>query len=153
VVVAVVAALLALPQTGIFVPGQSLGGQRLGATEAQLRAAWGPHVGVCRACPRRTLYFTYGKFEQVGVGVEFRRGRATSLFTLWVPTGWKTNRGVRLGDTELSVSGTYGTLARIECGHYHAFVLRRGRTVNAFYFKNDTLWAFGLLRPSAPVCR
>jgi hypothetical protein len=153
VVAAVVAGLLALPQTGVFVPGTSLGGQRLGATEAQLRAAWGPHVGVCRGCPRRTLYFTYGKFEQVGTGAEFRRGRAVALFTLWVPTGWRTNRGVHLGDTELEVTGTYGVLRRVECGHYRAFVLKRGRTLNAFYFKSDTLWAFGLLRPSAPICR
>jgi hypothetical protein len=153
VLAAALAVVLALPQGGVFVPGKSLGGVRLGAGERQLRAAWGPHVGVCRGCPRRTLYFTYGKFEQTGVGAEFRRGRAVALFTLWVPTGWRTDRGVRLGDTELSVNGEYGVLPRVECGHYHALVLRRGDTVSAFYFKNEVLWAFGLLRRSVPVCR
>jgi hypothetical protein len=147
------AALLALPQGGVFVPGRSLGGQRLGATEAQLRQAWGPNVGVCRGCTQRTLYFTYAKFDQTGVGVELRGGRAVALFTLWLPTGWRTNRGVHLGDPPLSVSGVYGTLPRVECGHYYALVQRRGRTVSAFYFKGNTLWAFGLLRSSAPVCR
>lgn len=150
---AVLAVVLALPQGGVFVPGKSLGGVRLGAAERQVRAAWGPYVGVCRGCQRRTLYFTYGRFEQTGAGAEFRRGRAVALFTLWVPTGWRTDRGVRLGDTELSVSGEYGVLPRVQCGHYHALVLRRGGTVSAFYFKNDVLWAFGLLRASAPICR
>ena len=147
------AAVLALPQPGVFVPGKSLGGMRLGATEAQLRAAWGPRVGVCRGCPNRTLYFTYGKFEQVGTGAELRRGRAVALFTLWVPTGWRTNRGLVLGDSPVSVNGIYGALPRVECGHYYALVLRRGGVVSAFYFKGDTLWAFGLMRRSVPVCR
>jgi hypothetical protein len=153
VLAALAAAVLALPQAGVFVPGESLGGLRLGVTEAQARAAWGPHVGVCRGCPRRTLYFTYGKFNQVGVGVELRRGRAVALFTLWVPTGWRTNRGVRLGDAPLSVNGVYGTLARVDCGHYFALVQRRRNVLSAFYFKNDVLWAFGLMRSSARVCR
>jgi hypothetical protein len=148
-----VAALLALPQAGVFVPGTSLGGQRLGSTEAQVRGGWGPHVGVCRACRNRTLYFTYGKFEQTGAGAEFRRGRAVALFTLWVPTGWRTNRGVVLGSPPLTVNGAYGTLPRIECGHYYALVQRRANVVSAFYFKGDTLWAFGLMRRSVPVCR
>jgi hypothetical protein len=153
VLAALAAAVLALPQGGVFVPGESLGGLRLGATEAQARAAWGPHVGVCRGCRQRTLYFTYGKFNQVGVGLELRRGRAVALFTLWVPTGWRTNRGVRLGDAPLSVNGVYGTLARVDCGHYFALVQRRRNVLSAFYFKNDVLWAFGLMRSSARVCR
>jgi hypothetical protein len=153
VVAALAAVVLALPQPGVFVPGERLGGLRLGATEAQARAAWGPHVGVCRGCPQRTLYFTYGKFNQVGAGVELRRGRAVALFTLWIPTGWHTNRGVRLGDPPVSVNGVYGTLARVECGYYFALVQRRRNVVSAFYFKNDVLWAFGLMRGSTRVCR
>jgi hypothetical protein len=147
------AALLALPQAGVFVPGKSLGGARLGATEGETRAAWGPHVGVCRGCPQRTLYFTYAKFDQSGTGAEFRRGRAVALFTLWLPTGWRTDRGVRLGDGPVAVHGVYGTLPRVECGHYFALIRRSGPTVSAFYFKGDTLWAFGLMRRSVPVCR
>jgi hypothetical protein len=154
VVLAVVLSLvLALPQAGVFVPGKSLAGVRLGATEAQVRAAWGPHVGVCRGCQRRTLYFTYGKFNQVGTGAEFQRGRAVALYTLWVPTDWRTDRGVRLGDTQLVVNGTYGTLPRFECGHYSVLVQRRGKVVSAFYFKGDLLWAFALQRSSERACR
>jgi hypothetical protein len=154
VVLAVALAVaLALPQHGVLVPGKSLGAMRLGAREAQVRAAWGPHVGVCRGCRQRTLYFTYGKFDQTGVGVELRRGRAVALFTLSLPAGWRTDSGVRLGDPSVSVNGAYGTLPRVECGHYYALVQRRRNVATAFYFKDDTLWAFGLLRASVPVCR
>jgi hypothetical protein len=152
VLAAVLSFVLALPQAGVFVPGKSLGGVRLGATETQVRAAWGPHVGVCRGCKHRTLYFTYGKFNQVGTGAEFVRGRAVALYTLWVPTGWRTDRGVRLGDAPLSVNGVYGTMPRVECGHYSALVQRRGTVTSGFYFKDDLLWAFALQRSSEPVC-
>ena len=68
VLAALLAFVLALPQAGVFVPGKSLGGVRLGATEKQVRSVWGPRVGVCRGCRDRTLYFTYAKFDQVGAG-------------------------------------------------------------------------------------
>lgn len=153
VVAALAAVLLALPPAGVFVPGRSLGGVRLGATEAQVRAAWGPNVGVCRGCARRTLYFTYRRFEQTGAGVELRGGRAVALFTLWQPTTWRTNRGVRIGHSVVGVSGVYGVLPRVECGHYSALVQRRGDVVSAFYVKGDVVWAFGLMRGSVGVCR
>jgi hypothetical protein len=148
-----IALVLALPQQGILVAGESLGDVRLGATETQVRTAWGPRVGVCRGCPRRTLYFTYASFDQVGAGAEFVRGRAVALYTLWSPTGWRTNRGVRLGDPELSVVSEYRGMLRTECGHYYALSLRRGRVVTAFWFRNESLWAFGIQRSSVPLCR
>ena len=108
---------------------------------------------MCRGCRHRTLYFTYGKFNQVGTGAEFERGRAVALYTLWVPTGWRTDKGIRLGDSPLSVNGVYGTLPRFDCGHYSVLVQRRGTVSSAFYFKDDLLWAFALQRSSEPACR
>ena len=147
------AALLALPQAGVLVAGDTLGGVRLGATEAQVRAAWGPRVGVCRGCPRRTLYFTYRAFDETGAAAEFVRGRAVALYTIGLPTGWRTNRGVHLGDPEPAVTDVYGGMLRAVCGHYHALSQRRGRVVTAFWFSGETLWTFGVQRPSVPLCR
>lgn len=144
---------LVLPQPGFLVAGKSLGGVRLGATEAQVRDAWGTRVGVCRGCERRTLYFTYGAFDQSGVGAEFVRGRAVALYTLWAPNGWRTDRGVRLGAPELDVVNVYRGMLRAECGHYFGRSLRRGRVVTAFWFYDGSLWAFGIQRPSVPLCR
>ena len=76
-----------------------------------------------------------------------------ALYTLWVPTGWRTDKGIRLGDSPLSVNGVYGALPRFVCGHYSVLVQRRGTVSSAFYFKNDLLWAFALQRSSEPACR
>jgi hypothetical protein len=148
-----VALLLALPQEGVLVPGRSLAGVELGATERQVRRALGPQVGVCRGCERRTLYFTRGAFEEAGVGAEFVRGRAVALYTIWMPTGWRTNRGLRLGVPELDVVDASRGALRTECGHYAALSVRRGRVVTVFWVRDRTLWAFGIQRPSAPLCR
>ena len=148
-----VAFLLALPHEGVLVPGRSLAGVELGASERQVRLALGPHVGVCRGCERRTLYFTEGEFEERGVGAEFVRGRAVALYTLWMPRGWRTRAGLRLGATELEAADAIRGALRTECGHYAALSVRRGRVVTAFWLRDGTLWAFGIQRPSAPLCR
>jgi hypothetical protein len=147
------AVLLALPPQGVLDPGRSLAGLELGAREAQVRRAWGPRFGVCRGCPRRTLYFTYGAFNAVGVGAEFVRGRAVALYTLWSPSGWRTRQGVQMGADELTVTSTYPGSFRTHCGHYDALELRRGRVSTVFWLRNAGLWAFGLQRPSVSVCR
>lgn len=148
-----VAALLALPQQGVLDPGKSFAGVRLGTPEVQVRRALGPRVGVCRGCPRRTLYFTYSPFNAVGVGVEFVRRRAVALYTLWSPSGWRTRDGLLMGTDELTVTSTYRGMLRTHCGHYDALQLRRGRVSTVFWFRNGNLWGFGLQRPSLSVCR
>lgn len=144
---------MALPDAGTLVPGESLGGLRLGATAARVSAAWGPTHGVCRSCRRTTWYFTYRPFEPQGAGVELRRGRVSALFTLWQPAGWRTPDGLRLGDEASRVTALYGPLRRVRCGGYDALTLRRGRTLTAFYVLRDELWGFGLARAGARPCR
>ena len=147
------AVLLALPHQGVLDPGRSLAGVRLGAQEAQVRRALGPRVGVCRGCPRRTLYFTYAPFNAVGVGVELARRRAVAIYTLWSPSGWQTRDGVQMGTDELTVTSTYPGMLRTHCSHYDALELRRGRVSTVFWLRNGNLWGFGLQRPSVSVCR
>ena len=86
-VVAVPVATAAPPRIGVLVPGKSLGRLALGATPAQVRAAWGPRHGTCRGCRAPTWYFNFARFEPEGAGVTFRGGRAVALFTLWAPKG------------------------------------------------------------------
>jgi hypothetical protein len=143
---------LALPQHGVVVPGKSFAGLRLGATAAQVRAAWGPRFGRCRNCARRTWYFTYKKFEPQGAGVSFRSGSATAFFTIWSPPGWHTNKGLTVGDPEAVITQLYGVLPRAECGTYSALVLRRGRTDTQFYVYKQEVWGFGLSPAGAPPC-
>ena len=107
-------------------PGESLGGLRLGATKAQVERAWGRAYGRCTSCPQETWYFNYFAFQPRGAGVEFRDGRAVAIFTLYQPAGWQTTRGLALGEPESRVRALYPKLARRDCGDYDAFVSRRG---------------------------
>jgi hypothetical protein len=147
------AAAAAPPSTGLLVPGKSLGGLALGATEAQVEAAWGRAYGRCRNCTRETWYFNYFAFQPRGAGVEFQRGRVAAIFTLYEPTGWRTRVGLELGDPVARVTSTYGSLTRTECGGYYALVLPRRGAVTAFYVLDGRLWAFGLSGPALPICR
>ncbi len=134
-------------------PGKSLGGLALGATPAQVRAAWGSRHGVCRDCRARTWYFNLRPFEPQGVGVTFRRGRAVALFTLWSPPGWHTDRGLRIGDPAAKVAGLYGSLLRVNCGTYGAMTLRNARTTTSFYIVDEQVWGFGLSLRAQTACR
>ena len=152
-VAALAALALGLPHQGVVVPGKSFDGLALGATQAQVRRAWGTHVARCRDCLQPTLYFTYKDFQPQGAGAAFRNGHATAFFTIWAPPGWRTNRGLKVGDPEVRVAAVYGVLPRAECGTYAALVLRRGKTDTQFYVYKGEVWGFGLSRAGAPPCR
>jgi hypothetical protein len=151
--VALAAAALALPQQALVAPGVSFAGLRLGATAAQIEAAWGTRHGRCQGCTRPTWYFTYRPFEPTGAAVSFQNGRAASYFTVWSPGGWHTKRGLTIGDPASRIVRLYGVLRRTDCGSYSALVLRRGRTETQFYVYRGEVWGFGLSWAGAPPCR
>jgi hypothetical protein len=147
------AAAAAPPQRGVLVPGRSLGGLRLGATQAQVRAAWGSSFGRCRDCLRPTWYFTFRRFQPQGAGVQFRGGRAEAIFTLWSPKGWRTTKGLRIDDDVTRVTELYGPLARMQCAGYYALILPTSGGVNAIYIGGERVFGFGLLSFRVPLCR
>jgi hypothetical protein len=141
------------PRAGVFVPGRSLGGLSLGMTQAQVRAAWGSGFGDCRGCALPTWYYTYAPFKPQGAGVQFRRGWADAIFTLWRPAGWRTRDGLQLGAREEEVTRRYQTLSRVECGKYSALLLATKASFSVFYTVDGRLWGFGLIRRLVPPCR
>jgi hypothetical protein len=141
------------PDVGVLVPGRSLGGIELGTTEAEVERRWGRAYGVCRDCAETTWYFNYYAFQPRGAGVELRGGRVAAVFTLYQPVGWRTTKGLVLGDSVARVTSLYGALVRRECGGYAVLVLPGPRATTAFYVLEDRLWAFGLFRPGLPLCR
>jgi hypothetical protein len=151
--VATAGAAAAPPRSTVLAPGRTLGGLALGATQGQVSAIWGDRFGRCRACRYPTWYFNDRPFEPKGVGVEFRSGRAAALFTLWAPDGWRTTRGLRIGDPAARIGTLHGPVIRVECGGYAALTRIDGQTVTAFYVVEDEVWGFGLLRPGMPACR
>jgi hypothetical protein len=146
------AASHALPQRGVLVPGESLGGVSLGMTKAQVRRAWGTRFGRCRSCADETWYYNYRPFEPQGAGIAFRRGRVVRAFTLWKPDGWRTAEAVPLGAPESDVTDTYGALVRRRCVRYTALLMRSERVQTAFYVYDGELWGFGLTRPAVSPC-
>jgi hypothetical protein len=146
-------AAAAPPNTGVLVPGRSLGGIELGATKAEVERRWGRAYGVCRNCAAETWYFNYFAFQPRGAGVEWRNGRVAAVFTLYQPAGWRTTRGLELGDPESRIVAIYTELTRHECAGYLAYRLAGLGTTTAFYAVDGRVWAFALLRPGMPLCR
>jgi hypothetical protein len=140
------------PERGLFVPGESLGGVRIGMTKGAVADAWGSRHGVCRSCPHTTWYFNYKPFLPGGVGVVFERGRVVHVFTVWQPEGWRTPEGLRLGEPAAEIARTYGPLDRRGCGRYDALVGAGLRAQTVYYVFANEVWGFGLTVPDASAC-
>ena len=151
--IAAPAAQAAPPGAGALKPGIALAGIRLGMTPAQVRGAWGGRFGVCRDCRRPTWYFNYARFEPQGAGVSFRSGRVAAVFTIWAPPGWRTNRGLRIGDDAARATLLHRGLIRVNCGTYYALTLNGRNAVTSIYVHDEKVWGFGLSRPRERVCR
>ena len=145
-------AAAAPPRAGVLVPGVSLGGLRLGMTPPQVRAAWGSGFGTCRDCTATTWYFTFRPFTRQGAAVAFRRGGVAALYTLWAPAGWRTPKGLAIGDPAAKITGLYGPMPLEQCVGYSALLLRRGATLTAFYVVDTKVWGFGLMRYGRSPC-
>jgi hypothetical protein len=142
------------PKAGVVVPGRTLGGLALGATQSQVRARWGDRHGICHDCRDQTWYFNYRRFEPQGAGVTFRHGRAVALFTLWSPPDWRTNRGLAIGDPAARVAGIYGpALLRTTCANYYALTLPQRPATTVVYVFDNQVWGFALLAPGQRICR
>jgi hypothetical protein len=142
-----------LPRPGTLVPGESLGGVRLGEPAARVRATLGFH-GICRGCARPTWYFTYRPFDAHGLGVELTGGRVSAVYTLSQPPGWRGPHGLRLGAVEAQVTALAGApLLPVACAGYEALVRDGPRARTAYYLVGGKLWGFGLLRTGTTPCR
>jgi hypothetical protein len=145
-------AAAAPPAHGLLVPGESLGGVRIGMTTARVKALWGTRFGRCRECARETWYFNYRRFRPQGAGVVFQRGRVIHVFTVWKPDGWRTTGGLVLGASQLDVTRRYPVALERTCVGYLAFVVPGRRAQTVFYVFGSELWGFGLTRPESSPC-
>ncbi len=134
-------------------PGKSLGGIALGDTQASVRAKWGDRHTLCSVCRRPTWLYTYRGSRIAGAAVAFRNGRVAAVFTLGVPRGWRTSRGVSLGDPADKVHSVYGSLPWSRCVGYGAVSIRSGGAVASIYTYGESVYGFALTLPSEPVCQ
>jgi hypothetical protein len=145
------AAAASLPKQGVLVPGKSLAGVRLGDTSSSVRSRWGTRFRTCNRCAERTWYYTNAK--ATGVGVSFRGGRVSTVFTLGSPAGWRTREGLRLGDGVDRANGLYRDLAWKTCIGYVAMSMRQTGVVTSIYASGESVYGFALTRPGEPVCQ
>jgi hypothetical protein len=146
-------AAAALPQAGVLLPGRSLGGIRLGESPAGVRASLGRFYGVCRGCATTTWYFTYRRFDQRGLAIEFTGGRVSAVYTLWQSNNWSTRNGLHLGAVEAQLTTSVGPLVTVVCPGYDARVADGTQARSVYYVVQGKLWGFGLLRARANPCR
>lgn len=147
-----VPATAAPPRTGLFVPGESLGGVGLGMSREDVFAAWGKRHGVCKDCEQATWYFNDEPFQPQGTGVELEKGRVSRVFTVWRPTGWKTPEGLFLAADASEIARIYGSLDKRQCARYAALLLPGKKVTSVFYVFRGKVWGFGLMRPRASPC-
>jgi hypothetical protein len=143
----------ALPQRGVLQPGTSLGGVRLGDTPAVVRARWGSRYSLCGVCRLTTWLFTYRDGGPAGAPGSFRSGRVAAVFTLGTPLGWRTSKGVRLGDATRTAVDVYGPMRWSRCIGYGALSMRRTGVVTSIYTAGESIYGFALTRPAEPVCQ
>lgn len=143
----------ALPERGVLAPGLHLGGLELGDTQDEVKRRWGTRYARCAVCPRPTWLYTYRAGGSQGAAVSFRNGRVSAVFTLGVPRGWRTTRGVRLGDPAEKVEAVYGVLPWSRCVGYGALSIRRPKAVASIYTYGESVYGFALTRPGDPVCQ
>jgi hypothetical protein len=148
---AALTAALLLPQHGVLVPSQSLGGVRLGMTHAQVRGVWGRTFGRCKDCKQETWYFNYEKFHAEGAAVRFRKRRVDAVWTLWKPPGWRVGK-LELGAPSAALTNRWGALVSIPCGSYEARIVTKNDVTSVFYVYADQLWGFGLSRSGGSPC-
>ena len=146
-------AFAGLPRAGALVPGESLGGIRLGESQRAVRAALGGFYGLCRGCPRPTWYFTYRPFARQGLAVEFTRGRVSAAYTLWRPAGWHAAHRLGFGTSVLAVHRLTRAARTVTCRDYEALVQDSAGARTAYYLVSGRLWGFGLFGRGASPCR
>jgi hypothetical protein len=159
--VAALAVLLALPVSagagvparGVLAPGVSLGGVRLGDSDASVRARLGDRDRLCGVCRRTTWLYVARAGTPRGFAVSFRDRRVVAIFTLGAPRGWRTSAGVALGDPTDKAVVVYGQLPWRSCIGYGALSMRRPGVVTSIYTFGESVYGFALTRPSEPVCQ
>jgi hypothetical protein len=141
------------PVHGTLVVGTSLGGVRLGDTPAAVRARWGSRYTRCGVCPATTWLYMIRGSRLAGAAVTFRAGHAAAVFTLGAPVGWRSSRGLAVGDPAIRVPQLHSGLRYSRCVGYGALSVRRGGVVTSIYTFGDVVYGFALTRPREPVCQ
>jgi hypothetical protein len=141
------------PIRGLVLPGVSFAGLKLGWTPQQVRAKWGSNYITCKYCSDPTWLYEYQAGEPLGAAVRFEQNKAVAIFSLGSPAGWRTDKGLYMGDPISNVYLFYKNTGTTRCIGFDAVTVRLGKSVMAFYSAAGALYGFAMVVPSMTVCQ
>ncbi len=141
------------PVRGVVVPGVAFAGIKLGDTQQQVRAAWGRDYTRCGYCKDETWLYVYRGAEPLGAAVRFQKQRLVAVFSLGSPAGWKTDKGLYMGDPIENVYQYYSTTGTTRCVGFDAITAKTGKSVTAFYSAAGVIYGFAMVIPGMTVCQ
>jgi len=137
------------PVDGVLIPGESLGGIRLGDSGGKVLARWGRDFTMLPGRPMTWLYMS-PTGDPYGAGVSFSDGKVIAIFTLGQIKGWHRNDGLRTGQLFEKFNDQSGTATA--CVGYGALSTRKGNVVTSILTNGQSIYGFALTRPRVPVC-
>jgi hypothetical protein len=141
------------PTRGTVVPGVSFAGVKIGDTEQRVRAVWGNNFRPCTYCKDTTWLYVYRGAEPLGAAARFRDNKVVAVFSLGSPAGWKTDKGLFMGDPISNVYNYYGQLGTTRCIGFDALTVKIGTSTTAFYSAAGVVYGFALIAPGMTVCQ
>ena len=142
-----------LPIRGVVIPGVSLAGVKIGDTEQRVRRLWGGNYVTCKYCSDPTWLYEYQNGEPLGAAARFQKGKVVAVFSLGSPSGWRTNKGLYIGDPISSVYQYFPNTGTTRCIGFDAITSRTGKVVTAVYSSAGVVYGFALVTPWMTVCQ
>ena len=146
-----------LPTRGVFVPGVSLVGVKLGDTQTKVKATLGANYSICptenKLCKEPVWLFEYTRGEPLGVAVKFHNGKVSAVFTLGAIAGWKTKEGLKMGDPVSNIYSFYQTPIYTKCIGFEALSMRKGTITSSIYTASGVVYGFALTAPTEAICQ
>jgi hypothetical protein len=142
-----------LPTRGIIIPGVSFAGVKIGDTQKRVRALWGNRFVTCKYCTDATWLYEYQYGEPLGAAARFQHNRVVAVFSLGSPAGWKTDKGLAMGDPISDVYQYYKTTGTTRCVGFDAVTAKTGKYVTAFYSAAGVIYGFAIVIPKMTVCQ
>jgi hypothetical protein len=147
-----------LPTRGVFIPGVSLAGVKLGFDQTKVKAALGSNYRLCTTansnlCKEPLWLYEYARGEPLGVAVRFHSGKVTAVFTLGAIQGWKTKDGLKMYDPVSNIYSFYETPIYTKCIGFEAFSMRKAGVTSSFYTASGVVYGFALTAPGEAICQ
>jgi hypothetical protein len=120
---------------------------------AKVKTVWGPKYKTCTYCTDITWLYMYRTGEPLGAAARFEQGKVVAVFTLGSPAGWKTDKGLAMGDGISNVYQYFSNTGTKRCIGFDAITTQTGNVTTAFYSAAGVVYGFAMVIPGMTVCQ